>query len=214
MRRIKSFLCLVGLVLIGYQPALAQNELVVGIRGGVNISSVTGNLVDQYPEYDYGTLTGFNGGALARIYFTPLLSLQVEGSYSQKGSTVSYLGQTADLMFTYLEWPMFVRYELILGSLRPAAYVGSSFAFETKCEAKGPSGTFDCDEGDLNSTKSFDAGLILGLGLDVRLGGLILMGDGRYTLGYRNLNDSSDSDSDFKNRNWTFLVGVGVPIDI
>lgn len=214
MRRIKSFLCLVGLVLLSHQSALAQNELVFGIRGGVNISEVTGNLVDEYPELDYSTLTGFNGGAFARIYVTPSLSVQMEGSLSQKGSTVSADGETADLKLTYIEWPLFLRYEIVAGSLRPAAYIGSSIAFETSCEVKGPGGTFDCDEGGLESTKSLDAGFILGLGLDIRLGRVILMGDGRYTIGYRNLNDSTDSSSDFKNRNWSFLFGVGVPMDI
>jgi len=79
-------------MLAGFAGAAnAQTGIKYGVKGGFNLSSYTGG-------GDIGSSTGwkpgFAAGVLVNFGFTDLLSLQIEGLYSQKGVFISQANYT------------------------------------------------------------------------------------------------------------------------
>lgn len=205
MRRL---LAAITLALALAVPAASQTTL--GIRGGVNFASLSG---------DAGELDGrtaLNIGATAHF---PLsdggLGLLIGGFYSQKGASESDQGVTATIELDYIEFPVLLRYDFPSGgSASFHAAAGPAVGFEVGCSISGSGGgssaSVDCDEADL-STTSVDFGLVGGLGVDFRVSeGLIVTVDGMYNLGLTNIADS-DTD-DVSNRAFMLQAGVAFPL--
>ena len=100
-------------------------------------------------------------------------------------------------------------------------YVGPQVAFETRCQVTGEddgvSVSFDCDSPELDDalqTKATDFGLVFGGGLEILYSRLTVQLDARYNLGLTNLNDAEDaSEVSVKSRGWSFMLGLGIPVE-
>ncbi len=108
---------IVLLVVALFSFSLAQAQVKLGIKGGINYSNVAGNLRD---EVNYDNKIGFLGGITANLPLAGdgFLSLQPELLYSQKG--YQYLDQEMNINgakyslkgkrnFNYLDLPVLLK---------------------------------------------------------------------------------------------------------
>jgi len=173
MKTIKIFIVVLVSVL-GINQARAQAQFSLGIKGGVNFSSI--NVSD--PAATWNSKTGFHGGAFALIKITAF-AVQPEIIFSQQGSTVKINGQDLDANFSYMNVPVMLKFYLPLGL---NLQLGPQFGFLTTAESDYNPITNTPQNGtDLKSFyKNSDVSLGMGIGWDLPMR---LSIDARYNLG-------------------------------
>lgn len=170
----------------------------VGIKGGINLSTVAGPSVTTAKQ-----IVGVTGGPFVSGSFSRIVGFQVEALFSQKGAKyVSGVDQWK-LRLTYLDLPILIR----IGSLGDSGALGAHvFAGPTMSLKLGSSATYN----GVNDT-SFKNSDITGsdLGVTVGAGGSFgrIVVDARYTLGLRTLDATSTSAENVKNRTFTVMAG-------
>ena len=207
---------IVGTLLLVAVPLAANGQITLGARGGLNLSSLRGDDVE-----DLDGKTGFHFGAFADFSLSDVFSIQPEILLSQKGAEESEQGVTASINLSYAEIPVLAKIKIpSSGKVGGHVVAGPAIAFETKCEVEvegdGASAAVDCDadelEGDFDR-KTLDLGLLFGGGMSVDVGGVVLSLETRYNLGILDLNDDPSPDvSAVRNGNLMFTVGVGIPL--
>lgn len=148
-----------------------------------------------------------------------MLAIRPEGLFSQKGASATEGGVDAELRLDYIEVPVLLLARVPTdGAVRPVLFAGPVVSFEATCEVEASSGgtalTLDCDEfEEFVQTKSTDFAAAFGGGLEIDAGGVVLLLDGRYTLGLSDLNGTPDSTEEVKNRAWSVMGGVGFRVN-
>ena len=204
----KTFLRMaLPLALLIATPLQAQTTL--GVKGGINIATVDTNVSDISDLVD--SKTGFVGGGFVTLGLGSLFALQPELLYSQKGFQVEEFGETVKLNTNYIEIPVLLKAQFDLAMLRPAVYAGPVLSFETGCSLSALEVSVDCDDelADVGERKKNEWGAVFGANVDLILGSITLILDGRYQLGLTNLADVPDSDDSVKNNVWQIMAGVG-----
>lgn len=196
-----------ALLLVVLLSGLSQAQVGLGVKGGVNFSTVGGADVTTSPS----TLTGFVGGAYLDINIPFLLSIQPEVLYSMKGykeeASLTFLGNTYSMTETvtlsYLEIPVLFKYSLPVPVLKPSLFVGPSVGILLSAKAKTEVTGQPTQDIDIkSSTTSTDFGAVFGASAHVAVVDL----DVRYTLGLKTLD--KDSQSKVYNRGWSITVGI------
>jgi len=212
-------------------PASAQ-IFGIGVKGGLNFSTLSGDFVDVNGDFGtddvFSTQTGFVVGVSFNTSLFPLLSLQPEILYSEKGAKFDVLFDDFDIPgvgdidasidLAYLEVPVLLKAGLPIPGFSPFLYAGPSFAFNLSAEASydidvtvngmrvSESGSEDISD----EIKSFDVGIVLGGGVEFGLPTLKLHAELRYTMGLSNVYDlnNDNDDLDVNNRVLSLMVGV------
>jgi opacity protein-like surface antigen len=154
----KITLLLVTVFTFGFVNAQDKEEMSFGVKGGLNLSTVTN--VDGS-----GTLASFHLGFFGEFMLDDKFALQPEIMFSAQGASFN----DGDLNLDYIIVPVMVKY-----------YVGDSFSLEL-----GPQIGFivNADEGGIDikdDVKSTDFSVNFGLSYDVTQNFMI---GGRYNLG-------------------------------
>lgn len=194
-------------------------EVVLGAKGGINIADFS---VDDEEATDTDTRTGVVGGLFASFGLGKVLAIRPEVLWAGKGATaLDVEGEGVDLEFEldYVEVPVLLGARLAsAGPVRPVLYAGPVVSFETSCEVEasvggGEAEGVDCDdpEADALERKSTDFGVAFGGGLEVGSGPVVLVLDGRYTLGLVDIDDSMDA-TEVRNRALSLMAGIGIRI--
>lgn len=208
MRHFRGALVLGALSLFAAGPLAAQAS--IGLKAGLTASTLSGDDADGAK-----TRTGVSGGIFVNLPLSPNFSIQPEALYMSKGADFDAFDndEVGSVKLQYIEVPILLKYAFGAGPLRPSLFAGPSIAFKTSCEIEFEGlGSFDCeDDVDVGAVKSTDFGAVAGLGLEYDMGGMSLLADARYGFGLTNIDDTG-SDSDVKNRGWTFLAGFSIPL--
>lgn len=186
-----------------------QAQTTIGVKGGINIADIDTNIEDLPDVLD--SKTGFVGGGFVTLGLGSLFAVQPELLYSQKGFKAEEGMLSAQLGTNYIEIPVLLKAQFRLAMLRPAIYAGPVASFETSCNLDVVGVSVDCDddEGFVDRKKN-DWGAVFGANVDLILGSITLILDGRYQLGLTNLADAPDlPDEEAKNRVWQIMAGVG-----
>lgn len=194
--RLASLAC--GALLICASPAWAQG-LSFGVKGGLNVAtqdlSGTGDEVSADPRF------GLVAGGFVRMPLASWLGVQAEGLYAEKGSRIKVAGAESTLIVDYIDVPVLARVRLAhLFFVEGGASMG--FRLRAKARARFSGATEEIDMSD--SVQRFDLGVAMGGG--VELGRLIL--DGRYTLGFTDIDKDKTDASQAKNRTLSATIGV------
>lgn len=205
----------VALVALPPRPSAAQ-DLVVGVKGGLNIADI--HAEDAGEETETDTRTGLLGGLFAEIRLGEVFALRPEGLFTRKGTSSEEEGVTVEADLDYLEVPVLLAARIPTGTrVRPRAFAGPAIAFETKCELEGVQGgtavAFDCEEFEAEDpfdTEDTDLGVVLGAGLEVEGDRLTFLLDGRYTHGLTDLID--EERVTIENRVWSVSAAVGLKL--
>jgi len=217
----KRIVCTTLVLLALAAPRLPAQDITIGVKGGLNVADVSTDIPDI--EDIKASKTGFVGGAYANFALGGVFAIQPEVLYSQKGfkgEDSGLPGVSADFKFNYFEIPLLLKAQFPMEMVRPAVYAGPVVSFETSCKlglSEGDiSADFDCDseEAGASDRKKTEFGGVFGANLDLFVGPVVLTVDGRYQLGFTNLNDDpADAETaSLKNRVWQFMAGVGFPI--
>jgi hypothetical protein len=129
--------------------------------------------------------------------------------YSQKGARDAAANVNAQL--NYIEVPVVVRLFFNReGTLRPNIFAGPSFGFLNGVKAKVGDGDYESVDNYEDVYNTFDVGLGVGLGLNIRVGNEIyFIVDTRYTYGF---SDLTKSDSDVNNQAVAVTAGLSFGI--
>jgi hypothetical protein len=227
MKRIVALVCIVCLSVA--LPAAAQVTWEAGVKGGVGMGKMTGDV--ESTESD-GTVTvtqnidsyrtGFSGGGFATAKITKDFGVRLEALYSQKGGKGDFsvddgtnvVTGDATFKFDYFELPLLAVGTFAAGTKTMIeVFGGPVFGFNTGAnlllEAEGQS-----DETDISdSVNSTDFGATVGAGLVILAhpkANVVI--DGRYTFGLTNVAKDAPEDFDLKNSDIVFMAGVSFPI--
>jgi hypothetical protein len=195
-----------------------------GAKGGATSATLHGNVSRwiTLPRLDVladlkNSRTGFAGGVFMNVSATPMLSVQVEALYTQKGGNgraaitrngTTFVGADVTIELDYLEFPVLGMATFPAGPLDVSGFGGFSVGLNTSSNAVvaigGTSETIDI--------KSLVGGAelsgIVGLGLSFGVGSFSVVVDGRFEYSLKNINSAGTEDI----RNGTYLLMVGAAI--
>jgi len=164
---------------LAFIPCLAQDikPIQFGIIAGLNLSNLY--TTDAISNMN----AGFNAGAFVRASLTNSIALEPELYVSTKGASVTYnsliINGTANFNLTYLEMPLICIFNVTrLVNVQVGPYV--SYLLDGKVKNVANITLFNFEQNlNANNYNRFDAGVVVGAGLDV---GAVTMGM-RYNLG-------------------------------
>lgn len=192
MKKITVLLCLIAVVGLTNR-AMAQAEVAIGVKAGLNFSKLDVNNIST------DNRTGFNGGAFALFKFSKI-GIQPELLFSKQGT--KFKGNTQDLNanFDYINIPVLLKLYTVAGI---NLQVGPQFGFLTLAEIEDDSNGSVTKDDVKSFYKKSDVSLALGLGWDLPFG---LTVDARYNLGLSKIQDNSSVDA---TKNQVIQVSVG-----
>lgn len=211
---------------------VAQVQL--GLQTGANFGDVT---LDPLPEGTETSMrTGFLFGGVLFYSFMPVLGVQFEPAYVQKGAKVDIsftedgenikIEQTAS--FNYIDLPIMLKASLGNGPVKPYLLAGASAAFLIgdamatldKATVNGEDVTSMIPEDqkeDTLETKSSDFSLIFGAGVIIPLGMVNIFVEGQYNIGLSDINDETplpgEPEMTIKSKGIQAKVGVLFPLN-
>lgn len=170
-----------------------------GVKGGVNLSNVTGDDVNDSEQ-----LTSFHLGVFMELPISERFSFQPEVLYSGQG--FAGLDNEVEYQLDYIQVPLLAKVYLVKGLYAEA---GPQFGFKVKEEidykpgADGGEIEIDIDD---SYIKNFNTDLALGAGYKFDNG---LSVSARYNLGLTKIfkDDTLLENIDAKNSVWQFGVG-------
>ena len=216
---IRHKVLLLTALLVGLATVPAAGQLKFGVKADASLSDLvlTGVEVNGQEER-----RGFVAGASLILPVSGPLGLQVEGSFVQKGATLSIL-QLGDVRYTldYVQLAALGRASLPLGGSRSSLYLlaGLMIAWETSCEAtvtfvlQPITETARCDDERLNTpSKAADFAVAGGAGGQLAVTGRMgLSLDVLYTYGLRSIY-AGELDRTAHNRAIAAQAGLIFPI--
>ena len=191
----KIILMVVMVFTFGFVNAQGKEDMAFGIKGGLNISTITNADVDGVNSK---SLVGFHVGFFGEFMLSDKFAIQPEILYSTQGTKIEFEGIKGDLKLDYIAIPVMAKY-----------YVADSFSLELGPQigflvsAKAKSGGESEDVKD--ELKSTDVSLNFGLGYDITENFMI---GARYNLGLTRLQDELLPGED-ESKNSVFQISIG-----
>ncbi len=207
MKRIYVFLPLILFIFSLNSTVHAQLNLDMGLKVGVTRAQMDVSDLDENTTVEQ--LQGYMGGVFLRLTLLNLIAVQPEINYMQKGAIFKEPNiATNTFMLNYVEVPILGKLNLfkLLGIAQTSIYGG--IAYSKLLEAKGRYETEDeTTEQDLKELfNERENSYVGGLDLQLNLGALKLLVDGRVTLSQSNILDP-EMDSEALNRVYSLSVG-------
>ena len=197
----KVFLC-AAVAIMSIATAQSQ-EVRLGIKGGYNMATLTGDGVD-----DASSRSSFHIGGLVEVPVSERFSIQPEVLYSSQGA--EYTGTLTGVddskitaKLDYIQVPIMAKFYAAEGF---AIEAGPQIGFLAKSTAEFESTVGDVTvtgEEDMEDIKSTDIGI--GVGASYRLPAGLFFG-ARYNFG---LTDINEADNGIKMHNGVFQLSVG-----
>lgn len=191
----KKIAILVAICAVSFS-AYSQSKVELGVKGGVNFSSLSG---DQ-TGVEYNSRTGFHFGAYGLIKVLNL-GIQPEILYSTRGASFDGLNKDFTQDLTYLDFPiMFKLYSVAGLNLQVGPQFSVLLSADGETAVADPAvATRRIGKSDF---KDSDVAFVFGAGWEVPFG---LSLSARYILGLSDVTASNNSDS--KNRMFQLAVG-------
>ena len=228
MKRVKKIPVLAFMLLAITQSGSAQLSL--GVVLGVNSSNLNVVGVDQPiavplptggdAQGSFTSRTAFAIGGVAEYYFSPMVGLSVQPTYSQQGGkfvfddpVVNPLNAEATTKLSYVDIPVMLKVHVGSSSVRPYLMSGLSLGFLTS--AKSVAGGEEKNIKD--SIKSTNSSWSIGGGLNLPAAGNTVFIEGRYSWGLTNINEGPQvqplsATTELETKGFQFVVGVTFPV--
>ncbi len=166
---------LAAVLFIATSATIQAQLLQLGVKGGVNFASQTG---DAFPEqnFDKEGITSFHAGLVAEIKLLEKFSVQPELLYSTQGATYKNAIQEFKNELGYISIPVMAKF-----------YLTDSFSLEV-----GPQASFlvsEKNDFDVEDAETFEFGLNAGLGFKITKNFFV---QGRYGLGLTEASKNAD----------------------
>jgi hypothetical protein len=208
LRRIALVLTVASLAATATASAQTVEMMTMGLRGGVNQSSVSVNVEGR--DVDPASQTAYHVSGLLGLAFSEKVAMMLEIQYVGKGfEDVAESGTTLDLDLKYLNLPLVAVVTLPVadGPIAPRFYAGPALGYRISCHLdsnESPDTRYtDCD-GDIS--KDVDFSIFVGGGVKIGKGYGGLTIDVSYDYSLSNFNES-DAGGELKNRNLLLSIG-------
>jgi hypothetical protein len=192
-------------------PAAGSAQSWVYFHAGATLSNLAG---DDVPDTE--SRMGLDIGGAATFPFGVTLTLQAGLSYIQKGANITSDEGESGIQIDYLEIPVLLKYAIQTGgSVSPHLFLGPTVAFKLGCSLDIPDTGFSgsCGEAGVPPVQSIDFGAMGGAGVEMATSDRFRVTiDALYNYGLRSIDDSP-AQADVKNRTWSFVAGVAVPVN-
>lgn len=207
MKNLFLFIMVMATALISVNAQSDSKAFQLGVKGGVNLSTIGGDDLD-----DADSRTSFNAGLFMEIPISERFSFQPELLYSGQGFDIKERNQdnifdTADnieYQLDYIQVPLMLKVYLIEGlSVEAGPQVG--FKINEKIDFKTDGGVIDIDKDD-SYVKNFDAGLAVGAAYKFNNGFFV---NARYTHGLTTIFKDKTIFEGVDAKNKVFQFGVG-----
>jgi hypothetical protein len=180
----------------------------IGVKGGYTRTNLTG----EYSGLQWESIASFTVGLFLPYKLNDRLSLQMEVLYAQKGASIELetfdAKQTWEL--TYIDIPVLLKIDIpVEGLATPNFLVGpviSMLLESNMIEEVAGQKVSEIDVKVLN--RDIDVGFTLGAGVDFVFDSLILVLDGRYTLGVVSIEKVKGADT--KSNVFAITAGAGI----
>lgn len=194
--------------------AMSYAQVSMGPKVGVSSTTFAGTDVS-----DAEARTGFMAGIYFKAGTESILSIQPEVLYHRKGAIYvnEDLNTRREITLDYLEIPVLIKLGLPVGeTIYPHIYAGPYAGVLVGQRATNTQNDFDIfwEEDDFTAA-TFDAGAVVGAGLDMAVENFFLTFDVRYGIGMLSIDSDDEEESekeDVKNRTLSFLVGFGIAL--
>ena len=206
-------IALIGIAAAGVPCASAQ-ERQFGGKAGASIASVSA----EEGGDAYGVRSGLTGGVFTVLPASRHLALQLEMLVTERGGslpiddpTIVQGSRKSRYLFQYLDVPVLARLTMSRSSARAIhAFAGPMVSVRTSAKAQDAlvglgGGAFGIEDDIGGSVKRFDAGLVVGGGVDV---GRRLVIDGRYSWGLLDVNRGDTDVYRVRNRGFAVMAGM------
>jgi hypothetical protein len=173
----KKIVCLLTACALALSISFSANAQVkFGVKGGLNMTNLTGGLVSDATNI-FKSYTGFNAGVALHVGLPFGFAIQPEVLYTQSGSKIKMLPEGGffddlleDLNTRFvvgnIQIPIGIQWGVELGPVRPyvqvVPYIGFPVSFSFKSEL-----TEEVEKIDRENFKSLDYGVGAGIGIDV-----------------------------------------------
>ncbi len=228
-----SFSSLLIIVMTLFAPPL-NAQIQLGLQAGTNLGDVTYEPKQQ--GFETGIRTGFMFGGVVFYSFSPIIGLQAEPAYVQKGSkvdaSVTEQGMTIkeELSLTagYFDFPVLLKASFGDGPVKPYLLAGASLAFllgdaKIKIDKATLNGVDVTNQipGDQREqtlqTKSTDLTLNFGGGVIIPVSKVNIFIEGQYNLGLKDVSnetpDPGGQDLTIKTKGIQIKAGVLFPLN-
>jgi len=129
----KKLFLLSGILLLALLIKPLNAQVQIGVQAGINLTDINMDLTTQ-EGFNTAMRTRAIMGGIITYNFSPMLSLQLEPAYVQKGATVNFPysegGFTADVEVSvsanYLDIPILLKASFLDGPVRPYLLAGGS----------------------------------------------------------------------------------------
>jgi Outer membrane protein beta-barrel domain len=189
----------VAIILLGWQTAEAGYLMARGIKLGITAADMYGvDIDDPFVDSRVGIMTG--GFAVWRL--SPLFAVQSEVLLTLKGATLRDMTPYQTFKLTYLEIPLLAKLVLpTTGPVTPNMFIGPFAAYSLSARRQ-----IDVNDAPAAELNHFDAGFVLGLGVDFAMASRMWLIEIRYDMSMMRVDDSP-AKQDLKNRVITIAAG-------
>ena len=185
------------LILMTTAAASAQIQAAVGIKGGVNLTSLN---VNSSVAANYEARAGFHGGGFVLLKLLKF-GIQPEILFSRQGSRLGVNGLSLEQNIDYINVPVMLKLYTVAGiNLQMGPQFGFLYDAYGSVVDKATQQPIPAAK---DLYKKSDLSLALGAGWDLPFG---LMVEARYNLGLGVIQDNPDLDA---TKNQVFQVSVG-----
>ena len=197
-------LFVVSFLLIG--SSFAQVKISGGVLAGLNLANLT---VDPTPTgVDFNNLTGFAAGGVLNFEFAGGFGIQVEPMYIQNGSKVSENGSEIKIKANYLDIPVILMYTFATGQGEVEPYIMAGPVLGVRLSAKETNG----GEVDIKDyTKGTNFAGTFGAGVKIPAGMNRIFIEGRYTIGFTDVQNGFATGYTIKTKGIQVLAGITFP---
>ena len=197
MKRVSLIVASLFLVLFAAAGTASAQGIGVGVKGGVVFPDFSSD------DFDIDNRTGWQFGLFFGGNRTGIVGVQAEINYLRKSAeSTAVSGYEADL--DYLQIPVLLKLHTPASSASKFQFygiVGPSFDIKLRETLAGGSLVVsDLDD----AFNTFDIGVIFGAGIEA---GRVIF-EGRYSRGFRQINDKFQETAELKSHSFAVLVGV------
>lgn len=196
-------------------PAQAQVEFNIGIKGGLNLGTLSLDPETVNPGVTKSGRTGFMIGAAAEVGFGKMFYAVIEPTYCGHGCQFTQGSATQTFSYNYLNLPLLFKVKFLKGMVRPYGFVGPNIGIllssSSKVEGAGPGVDGETDL--KNFTEGTDFAIDFGGGAEINvMPKLGIIADLRYSLGLSDINKTPAAQGaqtlKIKTRGFQVLVGA------
>jgi hypothetical protein len=187
--------------------SFAQVKISGGVLAGVNMANAK---VDPEPPagVDLSNLTGFAAGGVLNFEFTGGFGIQVEPMYIQNGVKINDNGSESKIKVNYIDVPVLLMYTFATGQGEVEPYVMAGPVLGIRLSAKATDGT-DTDIKDFVKSSNFSG--TFGAGVKIPVGMNKIFVEGRYTIGFSDINNGLFPNYTLKTKGLAFFAGITFP---